>query len=62
VFEIAVKDKDGYNSGFFKGAQKVIFEHGGKYVADGYDKSFRTGAPLPNCIGILVPPNRGSPY
>ncbi len=53
VFEIAVKDKDGYN-GFLKDAQKVIFEHGGKYVAGGYDKSFSlSGAPLPNRVGIL---------
>ncbi len=49
-----VKDRNGYNSGFLKDAQKVISEHGGKYVAGGYDKSFsRSGAPLPNRVGIL---------
>ena len=33
VFEIAVKDKDGYNNNFLKDAQKLIADHGGKYVA-----------------------------
>ena len=54
VFEIAVKDKEAYNTGFLKDAQKVIFEHGGKYVAGGYDKTMSlSGAPLPNRVGIL---------
>jgi uncharacterized protein (DUF1330 family) len=54
VFEITVKDKEGYNTGFLKDAQKVIFEHGGKYIAGGYDKTMSlSGAPLPNRVGIL---------
>ena len=54
VFEIAVKDKEAYNTGFLKDAQKVIFAHGGKYVAGGYDKTMSlSGAPLPNRVGIL---------
>ena len=54
VFEIAVKDKEAYNTGFLKDAQKVIFDHGGKYVAGGYDKTMSlSGAPLPNRVGIL---------
>jgi uncharacterized protein (DUF1330 family) len=54
VFEIAVKDKEAYNTSFLKDAQKVIFEHGGKYVAGGWDKTISlSGAPLPNRVGIL---------
>jgi uncharacterized protein (DUF1330 family) len=54
VFEIAVKDKDGYNNNFLKDAQKLIADHGGKYVAGGYDKTVSfSGAPLPNRVGIL---------
>src|SRR5215831_2556998 len=54
VFEIAVKDKDGYNNNFLKDAQKLIFDHGGKYIAGGYDKTVSlSGAPLPNRVGIL---------
>jgi uncharacterized protein (DUF1330 family) len=52
--EIAVKDKDGYNNNFLKDAQKLIFDHGGKYIAGGYDKTVSLlGAPLPNRVGIL---------
>jgi len=54
VFEISVKDKDGYNNNFLKDAQKLIADHGGKYVAGGYDKTVSfSGAPLPNRVGIL---------
>jgi uncharacterized protein (DUF1330 family) len=54
VFEIAVKDKDGYNNNFLKDGQKLIADHGGKYVAGGYDKTVSfSGAPLPNRVGIL---------
>ena len=35
MFEIAVEDKDGYNNNFLKDAQKLIADHGGKYVAGG---------------------------
>jgi uncharacterized protein (DUF1330 family) len=54
VFEINVKDRDSYDNHFLKDAQKVIFDHGGKYVAGGYDKSVSfSGAPLANRVGIL---------
>ena len=52
MFEIAVKDKDVYNNNFLKDAQKLIADHGGKYVAGGYDKTVSfSGTPLPNRVG-----------
>ena len=54
MFEIAVKDKDVYNNNFLKDAQKLIADHGGKYVAGGYDKTVSfSGTSLPNRVGIL---------
>jgi ABC-type sugar transport system substrate-binding protein len=36
---INVKDEEGYKSNFLKEAQKQIANHGGKYVAGGFNKT-----------------------
>ena len=50
---INVKDEEGYKSNFLKEAQKQIADHGGKYVAGGFNKTTAfTGSP-PNRVVIL---------
>jgi len=50
---INVKDEEGYKSDFLKEAQKQIADHGGKYVAGGFNKTTAfTGSP-PNRVVIL---------
>ena len=50
---INVKDEEGYKSNFLKEAQKQIANHGGKYVAGGFNKTTAfTGSP-PNRVVIL---------
>ena len=54
VAEIAVKDKQGYEENFLKATAKDISNHGGKYLAGGYDKTVSlVGDPPPNRVVIL---------
>ena len=54
VAEIAVKDKQGYDENFLKATAKDISNHGGKYLAGGYDKTVSlVGDPPPNRVVIL---------
>lgn len=54
VAEISVKDEDGYKKDFLPGAQKLIADHGGKYVAGGFNKTWAmTGAAPANRVVIL---------
>jgi uncharacterized protein (DUF1330 family) len=39
VAEIAVKDKEGYEKSFLNATRKDIADHGGKFLAGGYDKT-----------------------
>jgi Domain of unknown function (DUF1330) len=39
VAEITVKDLEGYEMNFLKPAQKTIADHGGKYLAGGFNKT-----------------------
>jgi uncharacterized protein (DUF1330 family) len=58
VAEIAVKDKQGYEENFLKATAKDISNHGGKYLAGGYDKTVSlVGDPPPNRVVILQFPN-----
>ena len=41
INEITVKDEDGYKKDFLPGAQKAIDDNGGKYIAGGFNKTFR---------------------
>ena len=43
VAEITVKDLEGYEMNFLKPAQKTIADHGGKYLAGGFDKTVESG-------------------
>jgi len=54
VAEITVRDLDGYNANFLKPAQKAIADHGGKYLAGGYNKAMGLSGPDPaNRVVIL---------
>jgi len=58
VAEIAVKDEKGYDENFQKATQKDILNHGGKYLAGGYNKTLSlTGAEPPNRVVIVQFPN-----
>jgi len=50
VSEIAVRDQEGYENNFLNAARKDISDHGGKFLAGGYNKT----------IGLVgdEPPNR----
>src|SRR5262249_24680248 len=51
---ITVKDEAGYNENFLKPAQKSIADHGGKYLAGGYNKTVSlAGTEPPNRVVIL---------
>ena len=39
VAEITVKDQEGYDKNYQKATQKDILDHGGKYLAGGYNKT-----------------------
>jgi uncharacterized protein (DUF1330 family) len=52
VAEITVKDLEGYEMNFLKPAQKTIAEHGGKYLAGGFNKTV-LGSEPPNRVVIL---------
>jgi uncharacterized protein (DUF1330 family) len=54
VAEIAVRDKDGYEENYLKATQKDVSNHGGKYLAGGYDKTVSlSGAEPPNRVVIV---------
>ena len=54
VAEIAVRDQKGYEENFLKPALKDIADHGGKFLAGGYDKTLSIlGTPPPNRVVIL---------
>ena len=54
VAEVAVKDKEGYDKNFLKATLKDISDHGGKFLAGGYDKTVSlVGDPPPNRVVIL---------
>jgi uncharacterized protein (DUF1330 family) len=54
VAEIAVKDKKGYDENYLKANTSDISNHGGKYLAGGYDKTVSlVGDPPPNRVIIL---------
>jgi uncharacterized protein (DUF1330 family) len=58
VAEIAVRDVEGYDENFQKATQKDILNHGGKYLAGGYNKTVSlVGDPPPNRVVILQFPN-----
>jgi uncharacterized protein (DUF1330 family) len=58
VFEVDVKDRDGYSNVFLPDAYKGIHAHGGKLMAGGYDKGVSlAGIPTANRVGILAFPN-----
>jgi uncharacterized protein (DUF1330 family) len=58
VAEIAVKDQEGYDENYQKATQKDILNHGGKYLAGGYNKTLGlTGAEPPNRVVIVQFPN-----
>ena len=50
---INVKDEEGYKNNFLKEAQKQITDHGGKYVAGGFNKTTAFTGPPPNRVVIL---------
>jgi uncharacterized protein (DUF1330 family) len=58
VAEVAVRDREGYDENFLKATQKDISNHGGKYLAGGYDKTLSlSGAEPPNRVVIVQFPN-----
>ena len=58
VAEIAVRDVEGYDENFQKATHKDILNHGGKYLAGGYNNTVSlVGDPPPNRVVILQFPN-----
>jgi uncharacterized protein (DUF1330 family) len=58
VAEVNVKDRAGYDENFLKSTKTDISQHGGKYLAGGYDKTLSlVGAELPNRVLIIQFPN-----
>ena len=54
VAEIAVRDLEGYEMNFLKPAQKTIADHGGKYLAGGFNKTLSlAGTEPPNRVVLL---------
>ena len=54
VAEITVKDQEGYDKNYQKATQKESVDHGGKYLAGGYNKTLGlSGAEPPNRVVIL---------
>ena len=54
VAEVAVKDKAGFEENFLKPTMKDIADHGGKYLAGGYNKTVSlSGAEPQNRVVIL---------
>ncbi len=49
-----MKDQDGYTKDFLPKAQTNIKEHGGKYLAGGFNKAISmSGSPPPNRVVLL---------
>jgi uncharacterized protein (DUF1330 family) len=58
VAEIDVKDQDGYKNDFLPKAQANIKEHGGVYLAGGYNKTATgSGTPPPNRVVLIQYPD-----
>ena len=58
VAEVNVKDRAGYEENFLNSTKTDISQHGGKYLAGGYDKTLSlVGAELPNRVLIIQFPN-----
>jgi uncharacterized protein (DUF1330 family) len=58
VAEIAVRDKDGYEKNYLNPTRKDIADHGGKYLAGGYDKTLSlVGSEPSNRVIIVQFPN-----
>ena len=58
VAEVNVKDRAGYEENFLNSTKTDISQHGGKYLAGGYDKTLSlVGAEPPNRVLILQFPN-----
>jgi uncharacterized protein (DUF1330 family) len=54
VAEVAVKDKEGFEENFLKATKKDIADHGGKYLAGGYNKTVSlSGSEPANRVVIL---------
>src|SRR5262249_43656390 len=54
IAEITVTDEAGYKENFLKPAQKTIAEHGGKYLAGGFNKTLSlAGTEPPNRVVLL---------
>ena len=54
VAEIDVKDLEGYEMNYLKPAQKTIADHGGKYLAGGFNKTLSlAGTEPPNRVVLL---------
>jgi uncharacterized protein (DUF1330 family) len=54
VAEINVKDRAGYEANFLKSTMTDISQHGGQYLAGGYDKTLSlVGPEPPNRVAIL---------
>ncbi len=58
VAEVDVKDRAGFEENFLKAARKDIGDHGGKYLAGGYNKTMSlVGSEPANRVVILQFPN-----
>jgi uncharacterized protein (DUF1330 family) len=58
VAEVDVKDRAGFEENFLKAARKDISDHGGKYLAGGYNKTMSlVGSEPANRVVILQFPN-----
>jgi uncharacterized protein (DUF1330 family) len=58
VAEVDVKDRAGFEENFLKATRKDIADHGGKYLAGGYDKTVSlVGTEPANRVVILQFPN-----
>jgi uncharacterized protein (DUF1330 family) len=54
VAEVNVKDRAGFEENFLKSTKTDIAQHGGKYLAGGYDKTLSlVGAEPPNRVVLL---------
>jgi uncharacterized protein (DUF1330 family) len=54
IAEITVTDEAGYKENFLKPAQKTIADHGGKYLAGGFNKTLSlAGTEPPNRVVLL---------
>lgn len=54
IAEVAVRDQEGFDNNFLKATKKDIADHGGKYLAGGYNKTLSLlGNPPPNRVVIL---------